>query len=69
MVCTWEVGSSSISVQKVFVIHTRVESALKYVLLINFKKKLPSNHFATITINIKEIAGTIIIHILKKKPL
>ena len=69
MVCTWEVGSSSISVQKVFVIHTRVESTFTYVLLINLKKKLPSNHFATITINIKEIAGTIIIHILKKKPL
>ena len=64
--CTWVVGTSSISVQKVFVIHTRVESTFKYVLLINLKKKLPSNHFATITINIKEIAGTIIINIFKK---
>ena len=38
MACTWVVGTSSISVQEVFVIHTRVESTFKYVLLINFKK-------------------------------
>ena len=46
MVCTWVVGSSSISVQKVFVIHTRVESNTVLICIAyKFEKK---NCLATI---------------------
>ena len=36
MACTWVVGTSSISVQEVFVIHTRVESTFKYGITYKF---------------------------------
>ena len=39
--CTWVVGTSSISVQKVFVIHTRVESNTVLICIAyKFKKKI-----------------------------